>query len=114
MKTLAALLSLVLSVAACGIGNARAREISKKDLVFIGTVTAIASAKTGDPTRNWVISTSVVKVVSGTLSGSTFDFAIHSPARAGLEVGRSYTITARWQGNGYVVSEGEIKRRPSG
>lgn len=51
MRTLAAVLSLVLTVAAVGIESARAREISKKDLVFIGTVTAIANAKTGDPTR---------------------------------------------------------------
>ena len=105
------MLSLVLIVAAVAIRNARAGEISKKDLVYIGTVTAIVSAKTGDPTRSWVIATSVVKVVSGSLSSSTFEFAIHSPARAGLEVGASYTITARWHGNGYLVSE--IVRRPA-
>ena len=113
MRTGAVVLALGLIVAAVGIGNATGRKISKKDVVFIGTVTAIATANTGDPTREWVVSTSVEKVVSGSLSSSTFQFGIHSPARARIEVGQSYQITARWQRNGYRVSEDEIEKRPA-
>jgi|KBSMisStaDraftv2_1062788.scaffolds.fasta_scaffold860337_2 hypothetical protein len=93
------------------IGTAMAAKSSRKDLLFIGKVTAIGTAKTGDPRRNWIVSTSVEKVLSGTFSGETFDFAIHSPSRAGLEVGKSYKIPARWTGTGYLVDDFEVWKR---
>ena len=102
---------LGLAFLVAGIGTAMAAKSSKKDLVFVGTVNSIISADTGDPFREWVVSTSVDKVLSGELASSTFEFAIHSPARAGLEVGRTYTIPAHWTGKGYLVNEGDLWRR---
>jgi len=92
-------------------GAAMAKESSKKDLVFVGKVVSIQVMNTGNELRPWVVSTTVEKVLSGDFPGSTFDFAIHSPARAGLKVGTSYTIPARWTGTGYLVDEVELWKR---
>ena len=98
-------------VYAAALGTTMAKESSKKDLVFVGKVTAIEVKDTGDELRPWVVSTKVTKVLSGDLSAPTFTFAIHSPAQAGLKVGMSYTIPARWTGDGYLVDELEIWKR---
>jgi hypothetical protein len=45
------------------------------------------------------------EVQFGELPASTFSFAIHSPGRAGLEIGGVYTIEAKWNGDGYVLDE---------
>src|SRR5262245_33360251 len=99
-------------VFAAAMGAAMAGESSKKkDLVFIGKVTSIEARHSGNDRRPWVVSTNVEKVLSGDFSGPTFAFAIHSPARAGLKVGESYTIPARWTGDGYLVDELELWKR---
>jgi hypothetical protein len=52
----------------------------------------------------------VAKVLLGNFSGGSFDFAVHSPARSGLQVGRTYTVTATRRGDGYAVDERQWRR----
>lgn len=74
-------------------------------LVFRATITAIECA----PLRglDWVIRTRVLEVVGGTFEQETFAFRVHSPSRAGLEVGITCTVTAEWTGDGYRVDENQ-------
>jgi hypothetical protein len=74
-----------------------------RDLTFLGTVTKIEAADTGDPRKEWVVTTRVDKVLSGDFSGSQFSFAIHSPAKSGLEMGKQYRIRATGTPEGYIV-----------
>jgi|SRR6267142_2338549 len=79
---------------------------SPKDLVFIGTITKIYpfSAPT-TVRRRWAVRAHVDRVVSGTFSGDTFTFTVHSPTQSGLQVGGTHTIKAKWIDKGYVVDE---------
>jgi hypothetical protein len=74
-----------------------------KNLVVEGTVTTITQIA-NDP-KPWLVKVKVTKVVSGELSSKTFEFAVHSPSRAGLQKRRSYTIEATWDGKSYAVDE---------
>jgi hypothetical protein len=87
-------------------------DTTARDLVFIGTVTEIRPASAARSLRNWAVVAHVDKLVAGEFSGTTFTFAIHSPARAGLRVGQAYTIKARWTAEGYVVDESQWRKRP--
>jgi len=75
-----------------------------RELVLVGTVTTIV-ARSEPELAPWTVTVRVDRVVSGSLSGPTFSFSVHSPARSGLQVGRSYTIKAMWTDKGYVVDE---------
>jgi hypothetical protein len=75
------------------------------DLQYEGTVTAIDNAPLPQSRLNWVVRTRVDRVLSGTFTGVTFDFRVHSPALSGLEVGRRYVIRAKAVPDGYVVDE---------
>jgi hypothetical protein len=92
------------------IGGTRREAAARpsKTLVFEGTVVAIGTVK--HPRKPWVITVQVTKVVRGEFSGSTFEFLVHSPARSGLEKGRSYTIEAVWKDDGYAVDENQWRR----
>jgi hypothetical protein len=79
-----------------------------KDLVFEGVVQSIRSIDNGE--RSWLVTMTVKRVTSGEFSGSTFQFAVHSPAKSGLEEGQSYTVEARWKDGGYVVDELQWRR----
>jgi hypothetical protein len=79
-----------------------------KDLLLVVTVTAMKD--TDELRKPWLVSTKVVKVLSGELPGGTFQFAIHSPAQAGLKVGNRYTIPAHWTGDAYEVDELDVWR----
>lgn len=76
-----------------------------RDLVLVGTVREIHSRSGACSLKNWIVVVDVARIVSGEFSGTTFSFAIHSPARAGLQVGQSYTVKATWIGAGYLVDE---------
>lgn len=79
---------------------------SAKKLVLTGTVTAISQVYAKPPSlRNWAVTVRVEKVKEGKYSQPEFTFTIHSPARAGLTVGRRCTIEATWTGQGYVVNK---------
>jgi len=79
---------------------------SAQKLVLTGTVTAISQVHARPPSRrNWAVTIRVEKVKAGKFSQPEFTFTIHSPARAGLAVGRRCTIEATWTGQGYVVDE---------
>src|SRR5258708_38723535 len=80
-----------------------------KDLVLIGTVTKIYPFASPIVRRSWAVRAHVDRVVSGTFSGTTFTFTVHSPAQAGLRVGRAYTIKAHWTIEGYVVDESTLR-----
>ena len=56
-------------------------------LVFEGTVTSITTID--HPLTRWLVTMKVTKVISGEFSGSTFQFAVHSPAQPGLEKGHT-------------------------
>ena len=86
----------------------RSREMPK-DLVFVGTVTKIYPLGSSHSQRRWAVLTRVDTIVSGEFSGTKFTFTVHSPSRAGLRVGRAYTITAVWTTEGYVVDEFALK-----
>jgi hypothetical protein len=79
-----------------------------KTLVFEGTVTSIGIVD--HELKPWLVTVKVRKIVSGEFSGSTFQFVVHSPARAGLEKGRSYTIEAVRKDDGYTVDENQWRR----
>jgi hypothetical protein len=82
-----------------------------RDLVFIGTITKIYPFSTpATARRRWAIRTHVDRVISGSFSGDTFTFSVHSPSQSGLQVGRAYTIKATWTGDGYVVDEPKLRR----
>jgi hypothetical protein len=81
------------------------------DLVLVGTVTETQPLSARRSRKNWVVVLHVDRVVSGEFSGSTFEFAVHSPAQSGLEVGRSCTVKATWTGEGYVVDEAQWRNR---
>ena len=111
----AVVLGLVLTAvsgSAGAAGAAKAAKAAKSELVFVGTVRTIKTIDAPDQVNNFVVTMSVDEVQFGELPASTFSFAIHSPGRADLEVGGVYTIEARWNGDGYVVDELRIRRRP--
>ena len=104
--------AVVLVVAfTAGIGTAVAAESSRKDLVFVGTVLLIEKAHAPDTIHNFVVTVSVDEVLSGEFSGTTFEFPVHSVAKALLEYGGVYTIRAKWKRGGYVVYESAIRRQ---
>jgi len=79
---------------------------SNKKLALTGTVTAIFPVHARPPSRrNWAVTIRVEKVKEGEYSQPEFTINIHSPARAGLAVGRRCTIEATWTGKEYVVDE---------
>jgi hypothetical protein len=86
-------------------------DSTAKDLVFIGTVTEIYPTSAARSLRNWAVVAYVDKVVSGEFAATTFTFAIHSPTRAGLRVGHTYTIKATWTTAGYIVDEAQWRKR---
>src|SRR5260370_13982654 len=81
-----------------------------KDFVFIGTIIKIYSfSAPATVRRRWAVRAHVDRVLSGTFSGNTFTFTVHSPAQSGLRVGRAYTIKATWTVEGYVVGESTLR-----
>jgi hypothetical protein len=79
---------------------------STNKLVLTGTVTAISPVRTRAPSRrNWTVTVRVERVKTGKYSQPEFTFNIHSPARAGLAVGRRCTIEATLTGQEYIVDE---------
>jgi len=82
-------------------------------LVFEGTVTSITMIN--HELTPWLVTLSVEKVLSEEFAGPTFSFAVHSPAKSGLAMGRSYTVRAEWKDGGYVVDPLQWRRSiPSG
>ena len=77
----------------------------ERDLVFVGRVKKIYPLAVRNSPKRWAIVTDIDKVLSGKFSGATFTFTVHSPEKAGLQVGRIYTIKAKWTAAGYVVDE---------
>jgi hypothetical protein len=104
------LVLIAASVAAPSVGeggNTRDGGQGHQQLVMIGTVTSIKQMGGANSLKPWAITVRVEKVLSGELVGDTFTFVVHSPARAGLERGASYTIRAAWNGTGYSVDENQ-------
>lgn len=80
------------------------------DLVYMGKVRDIRPSPLPQSRLNYVVTTTVEKVLSGPTPGKTFSFRIHSPARAGLQIGRVYRIQAAWIPQGYRVDETQWRR----
>ena len=78
-------------------------------LVIVGTVVQITMINDGF--KPWAITMQVEKVVTGQLLGDRLTFLVHSPARAGLAVGHTYTVDAVWEDSGYSVDELQWFRR---
>jgi hypothetical protein len=92
-------------------GIAAAQSIStgaiskSKDLVLVGKVTKIYPVAKSHSLRNWAIIVQVVSMESGELTAANLTFTVHSPAQAGLRIGRVYRIKATSTDGGYVVDE---------
>lgn len=82
--------------------------------MFRGTVLAIECSPLGlkGAFLDWVIKMKIDSLVEGELAGTHFAFRVHSPSRAGLEVGTTCTVHARWVGNGYRVDENQWNGAP--
>jgi hypothetical protein len=110
MKSVANFVVVTILVTIVIAGGWRVAAGPSNKLVFEGTVTSITTID--HPLTRWLVTVKLTKVISGEFSGSTFQFAVHSPARSGLEKGRSYTVEAVWKDGGYIVDENQW-RRPS-
>lgn len=77
-----------------------------KDVLVVARVTTIKD--TDELRMHWLVSAKVVKILSGELSGRTFRFAADSVEQAGLKVGKTSTIPARWTDHGYEVEALEV------
>ncbi|HEY5420475.1 MAG TPA: hypothetical protein VIL10_07045 [Marmoricola sp.] len=111
-------MSTAIVVAALMVGShpARLSAAPAKAIVLTGTVTEIFQANAPPPSMEaWAVTIRVEKVKAGKYEEPTFTFTIHSPARAGLEVGHRYTIEATWNGHKYAVKEtSPIKKEDAG
>jgi hypothetical protein len=87
--------------------TASAKHSSRvEDVVLVGTITDVVQRDhEATEMEGWSITVAVDRVLSGRFSGPTLTFAIHSPGRAGLNVGKSCTIKARRTDKGYVAVE---------
>jgi hypothetical protein len=95
---------------AVGAGTAAAAKPAQKDVVLIGTVTAIDELHTEFAVDRLAITVSVDKVVSGNLTDTTIKFVLPVAARDLLEVRGSYEIQAKRTTGGYVVGETDIRK----
>ena len=86
-------------------GQSAATGVPAEDLVFIGTVIKIYPVASLYSRRNWAVVTHIDKVVSGEFSGATLTFTVHSPARMGLRLSRTYIIKAMRSEGGYLVDD---------
>jgi hypothetical protein len=84
------------------------------DLVFRATVESIECSPIGihGAFLDWIVRTRVEAVVSGDFTGEHFAFRVHSPSRAGLEIGKTCTVHATWTGDGYLVDEHQWRGAP--
>src|SRR5262249_20382923 len=113
MKLLVSIMPL--AVASLCVGCAAApkhAEVTKPpkptgDLVFLGTV--ISATPNSDFWYMCIITTRVDKVLSGSFSGKTFQFPVHSAPTSNLEIGKQYTIRAirSQDGNYFTVDENQ-------
>ena len=85
---------------------------ARNDLVLEGQVTWL-NRRTDDPSKEWIVTVRIKRVITGEFSGKTFQFAVHSPAQSGLKKGRSYTIEAVWTGDGYSVDQLQWTTKPT-
>jgi len=72
-------------------------------LTFLGTIISIENSPIVNSDLNWIITVNVEKVISGSFSGNTFQFRVHSPARSALEIGRQYRMEFVLTQNGYIA-----------
>jgi hypothetical protein len=79
-------------------------------LTLEGRVLRVAAAPLSGATRNWVVTLEVDQVISGRFAGKQFAFRIHSPARAGIVVGKHLVVEASPKHDGYVVDETQWHR----
>ncbi len=79
----------------------------RKKLVFEGTVESLRALSAAEaatsPPLNWLVQTTVDRLLAGTFAGKHFQFRVHSPARSGLEVGRRVTVKAVLTDQGFHV-----------
>jgi hypothetical protein len=79
-----------------------------REVILNGTITSITPGR-GRLTP-WIVTLDVAKVLLGDFSGSSLSFAVHSPARSGLQVGHAYAVTATRRGDGYAVDDRQWRR----
>jgi hypothetical protein len=72
------------------------------EAVFLGTVTRIDNiGHARNPLLRWVVTLKIDKLIQGRLPMDTFQLAIHSPSREGVELGHQYRISVRKSKAGY-------------
>ena len=94
--------------------SANPRYARVVDLVFRATIERIEAAPLGSRGAwlDWIVHTRIAEIISGTFTGDRFAFRVHSPSRAGLEVGTTLTVRAAWTGDGYAVDEDQWHGAP--
>ncbi|MEO8672790.1 MAG: hypothetical protein ABI411_15840 [Tahibacter sp.] len=107
MRTVFPVLLIVATV--CTEGLAQSANSTSTDVIYVGTVSALTASALGQSEQNWTVVTDVQTVESGSFTGRTFSFRVHSPARAGLVVGRRYRFHAARRGDGYVIDDMHIE-----
>ena len=84
-------------------GQAKSTPVNSDEPVFLGTVMRIDNTGlTYDPLLRWVVTLNIDKMIRGSLSMVTFQRAVHSPSREGIELGHQYRISVRKSETGYA------------
>jgi hypothetical protein len=83
-------------------GQANSNPVNSDETVFLGTVTRIDNTGLAyDPYLRWVVTLKIDKMIQGSLAMETFQLAIHSPSREGVELGHQFRISVRKSKAGY-------------
>ena len=86
-------------------GQANSIPANSDETVFLGTVTRIDNTgDSHDPFLGWVVTLKIDKMIQGSLPRETFQLAIHSPSREGVELGHQYRISVRKSEAGYITA----------
>jgi hypothetical protein len=83
--------------------RARPNSATPTKLVIVGTVGSIYQLDEPRLLRCWGVDVKVVKVLSGKYAEPTITFAVHSPAKSGVELGETYKIEAEWKDGEWLV-----------
>jgi hypothetical protein len=76
-------------------GQANSTPPNSDERVFLGTVTRIDNTGHTNPLLWWVVTLKIDKMIQGSLPTETFQLAIHSPSREGVESGHQYRISVQ-------------------
>jgi hypothetical protein len=85
--------------------QAKEQANSERKLIFMGTLLKVENSPLKQSRKNWIVTFSVEKVISGEFAGKKFSFRIHSPSKSGLEKDEKYKVEAELTEDGYKVDQ---------